>query len=93
VTEAPLAVALEERVPQELVEQETVQVTPLLLGSLATVPVNCWVVVATTVADCGSVSTVIAGTVTVAEAEPKGFATEVAVMVTLTSLTGRGGAV
>ena len=35
----------------------------------------------------------MAGTVTVAAAEPKGFATEVAVMVTLTSLTGRSGAV
>jgi len=93
VTAAPLPVALEESVPQELVEQDTVQVTPLSLESLATVPVNCWVVVARTVADCGSVSTVMAGTVTAAEAEPKGFATEVAVMVTFTSLAGRGGAV
>jgi hypothetical protein len=35
----------------------------------------------------------MAGTVTAADALAKGFATEVAVMVTATSLSGNGGAV
>ena len=90
---APLAEVLEEIEPQALVEQESVQVTPLLLGSFAIVAVNCCVVVATIVGDCGWTSTVMAGTVAVAEAALKVFATEIAVMETIRSLAGRVGAV
>jgi len=55
---------------------------------LPTVAVNSCVFVATTVADVGSVSTVIAGTVIVAELTAMGLAAEVAVRVTVTSLVG-----
>jgi hypothetical protein len=93
VTAAPPVVEVGETLPQGAVEHETVHVTPLLLGSLPTVAVNSCVVPASTVAVWGSVSTVIAGTVIVAEAIAKGLVTEVAVTVTVKSLAGRPGAV
>jgi len=88
VVAVPLAVEVGEIVPQGAGEQDTAQVTPLLLGSLATVAVNCCVVPASTVAFRGSVSTVIAGTVMLAEADAKRLATDVAVRVTVKSLIG-----
>lgn len=74
--------------PQGAGEQDTAQVTPLVLGSLATVAVNCAVDPASTVAPAGATETVIAGTVIVAEVAAKGLATEVAVSVSVKSLAG-----
>jgi hypothetical protein len=93
VIATPLAVEVGETLPQGDGEHETVHVTPLLLGSLPTVAVNCCVVPASTVALWGSMPTVIANTVTIAEAIAKGLATEVAVTVTVKSLAGGPGAV
>jgi hypothetical protein len=93
VVAPPLAVDVGATLPQGVAEQCTVQVTPLLFRSLPTVAVNRCVVPASTVAFRGSVSTVIAGTVTVAEAIAKELDTEVAVTVTAKSLGGGPGAV
>jgi hypothetical protein len=92
VVATALAVDVGETVPQGAGEQDTLQVTPPLVRSLPTVAVNCWVVFASTVGDCGSVSTVMAGTVMVAEAMARELATEVAVSVTCKSFAGGGGA-
>ena len=67
---------------------DMVQVTPLLLGSKLTVAVKDSVPPACTRAALGVRETVIAGTLTVAEPDFDGSATEVAVMVTVTSLAG-----
>jgi hypothetical protein len=66
---APLAVDVGETVPQGAVEQVTLQVTPLFAESLATVAVNCCVVLACPVAEAGETET---------EMEAAGFAGGVA---------------
>lgn len=93
VIATPLAEDDAERVPQGVGEQVTVHVTPLFPRSLPTVAVSCAVVVASTVAVGGCTSTVIAGTVIVAEAVARELDTEVAVTVTVKSLGGGAGAV
>jgi hypothetical protein len=76
-------------VPHGVGEQDTVQVTPLFVGSFVTVAVNCAVAPACTVAVLGVTETVIpVGTVTVADADAEVLATEVAVMVTVKLLAG-----
>jgi hypothetical protein len=78
-----------ETVPHDAAEHDTVQVTPLLAGSLATVAVNFAVAPACSVAVLGETETAIpTGTVMVAEADAELLATEVAVMVTVTLLAG-----
>ena len=69
-------------------EHVTLQVTPALAGSLATVAVNCPVAPAITVRVPGATATVIAGTVTVIVPFFVLSATEVTVMVTVRSLVG-----
>jgi len=75
----PLAVAVGETVPHGAGEHATVQVTPLLAGSLVTVAVNCAVAPASTVGDSGATETVVPGTVMLAEFDTAVLATEVAV--------------
>ena len=59
---APLSVVAGETLPHTLVtEQVTVQLTPLLEGSLATVAVNCTVAPACTVAELCERETIMAG--------------------------------
>ena len=89
VVAVPLDVAVGETLPHDVAEHDTVHVTPLLLGSLPTVVVNCAVVPASTVAEAGTTDTVIVGTSMAAEANDMGSATEVAVRVTVKSLAGR----
>lgn len=84
----PLAVEVGEIVPQGAGEQDTAQVTPLLLGSLPTVAVTCAVDPASTTPPEVATDTVIAGTVMLADADAKGLATEVAVSVTVKSVAG-----
>ena len=85
----PLAVLAGATVPQagehEVPFWVRVQVTPPLLGSLATVAVNCCVALSATLAVVGATDTEIGGrvTVTVAEADLVLSATEVAVTVTV----------
>ena len=64
-------------------EHDTVQLTPLLAGSLVTVAVNCAVAPASTVADWGTTETVVPGIVMLAEFAFDESATEVAVIVTV----------
>ena len=88
VTAAPLAELIGEILPQSGTPvppaQATVQFTPRLAGSLATVAVN-WVVVpnGTTVEPRAWTETVIAVTATVVDAEAAVSLTEVAVMLTV----------
>jgi len=63
VVGAPLGVVVGETEPQEVAEQETVQVTPLFEGSFVTVAVNCAVAPASTLAVPGLTETVIPGIV------------------------------
>ncbi len=81
----PLAVAVGETVPHGAAEHATVQVTPLLAGSLVTVAVNCFVAPASTVAVDGVTETerAVEGIVMVAEAVFDESATELAVIVTV----------
>jgi len=67
---------------------DKLQVTPELLGSLLAVAVKSCVVLAATVAELGEMETAIAGTVTVTRELFVASVTEVAVMVTTTSLGG-----
>lgn len=64
------------------------QVTPALAGSLLTVAVNGWVVPPGSNALMGATETVIASTVTVAEAEAELSATEVAATLRVRLLGG-----
>ena len=80
---APLAVVVGETVPHGAGEHDTVQVTPLLAGSLVTVAVNGAVVPAITVADWGATETAVARTVMVAMFVFDESATEAAVIVTV----------
>ena len=64
------------------------QLTPPVLGSLATVGVICCVALTTTLAEVGETETEMAGTLMVAEADFVASATEVAVRVTIRSLAG-----
>lgn len=84
--DAPLAVEAGETAPHSEAEQEIVQVTPLLLGSLLTAAVKACVPPAGTLAEAGEIVTVMGGggvTVTVAEADLLGSATEVAMTITV----------
>jgi hypothetical protein len=88
----PLAELVDEIVPHTAEHAVppcvSVHVTPLLAGSLLTVPVNCWAMFNGSSAPPGAADTVIAGTVTNAEADAEVLVTEVAVMVTIKSAEG-----
>ncbi len=93
VAAAPLAVLAGEIVPQAGEQAAappclSVQVTPPSVASLLTVAVNCCVPFSGTFADVGEAATVIAKTVTVAEAKFVESATEAAVRATLRLLDG-----
>ena len=62
--------------------------TPALLGSLATVPVNCCVVLIAALAVVGETETEMAETVTVADIDFVESDTDVAVTVTVRLLAG-----
>jgi hypothetical protein len=85
---APLAVAVGETVPHGVGEHDKVQVTPLLIGSPATVAVSWTVPAACTVPVLWVIVTAVARTVTIAVALAEALATEMAVMVTIKSLAG-----
>ena len=85
---APLAVEVGETLPQGEGEQDTVQLTPLLLESPATVAVNCVVPVPGTLADVGATLTATEGTVMVVGADFVLSVTEVPVSVTAVLLAG-----
>jgi hypothetical protein len=72
---------------------DSVQLTPALFPSFATVAVNCCVPFTGTLAEGGATATVIAGTVIGAEIDFEVSAAEVAVMVTVMLLAGGAGAV
>ena len=74
--------------PHGAEEHDTVQVTPLLAGSLVTVAVNGAVAPANRVADSGMIETVVPGTVILAEFDTAVLATEVAVIRTDKSPAG-----
>ncbi len=85
---APLAVAAGEIVPQGAVAHETVQLTPLLLGSFATVAVKTWLLFASTSEFWGETETVTPKTVMVPEFETEGLTTDVAANVTVRPAKG-----
>jgi hypothetical protein len=89
VVAAPLAVAVGETVPHGAGEHDTVQVTPLFVGSLVTVAVNGAVAPTSTVAEVGATETVVPGTVTLAELDTEVSATGLAVTTTDKSPAGR----
>ena len=88
VVAAPLAVAVGETLPQGAAGQDTVQVTPLWVGSLATVATSGVVPFAITVAVAGATVITTAGTVTIIVAAFVLSVAEVAVRVRLKSLAG-----
>ena len=85
---APLAVAVGETLPHEVSEQDTVQVTPLLVESPSTVAVNVVVDPPMTVAVGGETDRATEGTVIVAEEDLLVSVTDVAVTVTVRLLAG-----
>jgi hypothetical protein len=89
----PLAELVDEIVPHTAEHAVppcvSVQLTPLLAGSLVTVAVNCCVrFTGRSRAPAGAIDTAMGGTVTVAAADAEGLETEVAVMVTVKLLAG-----
>jgi len=89
VVAAPLAVVVGEILPQGAGEQDTFQLTPLLLGSLITVAtIFCTTVPACTEETGAVTETVIEGTVIVTAADLVESARDVAVTVTVRSLAG-----
>ena len=95
---APLAVVAGAIVPQPGEHTAppcvSVQLTPLLLASFATVAVNCWLAVTVTFAVVGETETAIGGvTVAVAVADFVVSATEIAVTVTCAGVGTADGAV
>ena len=85
----PLGVAVSETLPQGPGEQDTFQVTPLLLGSCPTMATIFGTVPPAITVVAGAVTeTVTEGTVMVTLADLVGSATEVAVTVSVRSLTG-----
>lgn len=88
VVATPLAVFSGEIVPHGAGEHDTLQVTPLLLGSLVTVAENCVFAPACTVAEGGETATLIPGTVMLAEAVAPLFAAAVAIRATARSPAG-----
>ena len=66
----------------------SVQLTPLLVGSLLTVTVNCCVAAAWSLAELGLIETESPRIVTLAEADFEVSVTEVAVSVTVSPLRG-----
>ena len=88
VADSPLAVVVGETLPHAVAEHVTAQVTPWFPGSFATVAVNCAPTATCTVAALGAMDRVIARSVTFAETDLDGSATEVAVIVTVRSLAG-----
>jgi hypothetical protein len=88
VVAVPLAEDAGETPPQGGIPQDTVQLTPLLLESPATVAVNCVVPVPGTVADVGDTINPTEGTVMLALADLVLSVAEVAVSVTFMLLAG-----
>jgi hypothetical protein len=88
VVGAPLAVVVGETLPQGVVAQVTVQVTPFLLGSFTSVAVTWLVVLASTLVAAGVTLTPTEGTITVAEADFVVSVVEVPVTVILMLLAG-----
>ena len=86
VVGAPLRVFVGEIEPQGPGVQPTDQVTPLFVGSLVTVAVNCAVVLMLTVGFCGLTDTATAATVMVALLDTLGSATDVPVTLTCKGL-------
>lgn len=84
----PLAEDAAEMLPQGGIEQDTVQATPLLLESPATVAVNCAVPFPGRVGEAGDTTTSTEGTVIVAVADFIESVIEVAVSVTVILLAG-----
>ena len=94
VTATPLAEPVVERLPQELLEQESVQVSPAFPGSPVTVPVIGRGVPTSIEPVVGVRLTPIADVIVIeAEAEMVGSAAEVAVMVTELGLGTTAGGV
>jgi len=87
VVATPLSVESGETLPQGAAEQVTVQMAPLLLTSLTSVATNCVVPVARTVAVEGATVIATDGIVIVAAADFVLSVTDVAVSVTVRSLT------
>jgi hypothetical protein len=88
VVAAPLAVALGKTVPHGAAEHDTVQVTPLFVGSLVTVAVSWAVPPASTMSVLWVTETVVSAIVTVAEFDTELLATEAAVIKTVKSPPG-----
>ena len=84
----PLAVAVGETEPHGPGEHDTVQETPIFVGSLVSVAVICDVVPIGTVVGFAVTVTAVPRTVTVTKFDTEGLAREVAVMVTVWSLAG-----
>ena len=89
VTAVPLAEDAGETPPQVGTPQETVQATPLLLESPATLAVNCAVPFPGTVGEAGETTTPTEGTTMVAANDFVASVTEVAVSVTVKLVAGR----
>jgi hypothetical protein len=83
VVGAPLAVMVGETLPQGATEQDTLQVTPPLLGSPETAAENCAAASNCTMAMAGVTETVIPGTVIVTEVVAAESVTDVAVSITV----------
>jgi hypothetical protein len=90
VVATPLAVDVGETVPHGVGEQDTDQTTPKFAESFVTVAVNWPVPPNRTLAEPGSIETLIPGTVTLAELDAAALATAAAVMVTPKSPAGVG---
>ena len=89
VVAAPLAVAVGEMLPQGAGEHDTLQLTPLWLGSLLTVATIFGTTVPACTDETGTVTeTLIEGTVIVTVADFVASARDVAVTVTVRSLAG-----
>ena len=84
----PLALVVGETEPHGPGEHDTVQITPIFVGSLLTVAVICDVVLIGTVVGFAVTVTAVPRTVTVAKFDTEALAREVAVMVTAKSLAG-----
>jgi len=85
---APLAVDAGDTVPHGAVEHETVQLTPLLLATFATVAEKACVPSANTAAELGDTTTVTPRTGMVPELDIEEFAMAVALNVTVNPAGG-----
>jgi len=85
----PLRVEVGEILPQGAGEHDTLQLTPLLLGSFATIATMFGTLLAASTVAVGGVTEIVtAGTVMVTTADLVPSAKEVAVTVTVRSLAG-----